>query len=205
MPIRFPALSAALLGAALILSGCASQGPVIEEEPAAEASASSKPSETPESPTAGAGSRENPVPVGTGAKHSEASAWTYTVGETDTDAWPEISAANQFNEAPAEGSAYILVPVHVEMADSEAAAAGFDTWASFKLEYVTAAGNSFGDTTCQAALPAPGSVYDVGTMYGGAQADFLACAVVPAADISGGTWKVTSMVDSTATVFFAGA
>lgn len=203
---RIPALSASLLVVALALTGCTGQGPVVEEAPTAETSASSTPTPTPTpTPEAEVGTRENPVPIGTPAKHSEQSVWTYTLGATDTDAWPEISAENQFNQVPPEGSTYIMAPVHISMDDTEAAAAGFDPWASFALQYVTAAGNSFDDRTCTAVLPAPGALQNVGGMYGGAQADFLACAVVPVADIPGGTWRVVSLLDNTSFVFFAGA
>lgn len=200
------ALSVAAFSITFALTGCSSGGPVVEDEAQAESAPSSTPSEspTPTPPPAEPGTRENPVPQGTLAKHSDASVWKYSVGATDTDAWPEISAANEFNEPAPEGSTYISVPVHIVTEDVEAMAEGGDPWASFTVDYVTAAGNSFGEQTCTGVLPAPGPLYEVGTMYGGAEADFLACAAVPTADIPGGAWKISSLMDASAAVFFAG-
>lgn len=207
MPKPRHAVATAL--AALTIAGlaaCSGGGPVIKGETSESTAASTKttPTPTPE-PPAESGSRDNPLPAGTAAKHSDSSMWTYTVGATDSDAWPEISAANQFNQAPQEGSTYISVPVHVVADDIEAAKDGADPWASFRVDYVTAAGNTFEDTTCQGELPPPGGLNMLGTMYGGAQADFYACAAVPIADIPGGTWKISSMIDGNSSVFFAGA
>lgn len=44
----------------------------------------------------------------------------------------------------------------------------------------------------------------LGSMYPGAEADFLVCAAVPADHVAGGTWKVRSLIDATASVFFVG-
>lgn len=199
------ALSVAAFSLALVLAGCSSGGAVVEDEPQAAPPLSSTPSETPAPVAAEAGTRDNPVPSSTPAKHSDDSMWKYSFGATVTDAWPAITAENQFNQPAPEGSTYITVPVHVMAEDIPAAAAGADPWASFKVEYVTAGGNTFGDQTCAVVLPAPGAIHDLGMMYGGAEADFLACAAVPTADIPGGTWKVSSMIDASFNVFFVGA
>jgi hypothetical protein len=189
------------ISAALILTGCSSTGPVVGDA-IATAGSSATPNET---PMAEVGTRDNAVPPGTPAKYSRSSMWTFTVGATDADAWPEVLATNEYNTTPADGNTYVTVPVHVVADDIDAAKAGADPWASFQWDYVTAAGNTFGSTTCMAVLQAPGEISLLGTMYNGAQADFLACAVVPVADIPGGTWKVTSLVDSASGAFFAGA
>lgn len=109
-----------------VLTACAGGGPVVDpaSQPPSTAPAaltessdpSPEPAPEPEpepAPAAEAGSREAPAPVGTAAKYAEDSFWTFTLGETDTDAWPEIANENQFNEPPAEGSVYVLAPVHV--------------------------------------------------------------------------------------------
>ena len=204
MYTRLPVVIFAM-SAAFILTGCSADGPVVKEVAETAEAPSATPTETPKAVEAAVGTRENPVPVGTPAKHSERSMWTFTVAPTDTEAWPEVLASNEFNSAPADGSTYIVAPVHIGADDIEAAKSGADPWASFQWEYVTAGGNSFGSTTCSAVLPAPGDLSQLGTMYGGAQGDFLASAVVPNADIAGGTWKVSSLIDAATGAFFVGA
>lgn len=206
---RFPVAIAALsIAASFALTGCSSDGPVLVESAApVEAVESESPTPTPTStpaPASELGTRDNPIPINTVAKHSTDSVWNYSVGETDTDAWPEIQAVNQFNTAPPEGSAYVAVPVAISLDDVEAVAQGADPLVSFAFEYVTAAGNSYDEFSCNQVLPAPGDLFNIGTMYGGAQASFIACASVPVADVPGGTWKVTSQVDFSSTAFFAG-
>jgi len=71
------------------------------------------------------------------------------------------------------------------------------------VAYVTTSGNTYDLTSCSAVLPAPGNLYAVGVMYGGARAQFLSCAQVPTADIPGGAWVVASLV-ATDSAFFAG-
>lgn len=198
------AVTPLLLAAAVALSGCAPAGPVVDDaDPVETSKDESTPTPTPTpTPDAPLGSRSNPVPSGTAAQHSPDSMWKYTVGATNPNAWAEITATNEFNEPPGEGNSYITVPVHVQALENPAAANGADPWASFKIEYVTAAGNTA--RPCAAVLPAPGSLDAVGTMYGGAEADFLGCAIVPTADIPGGTWRVGSQIDATSAAFFAG-
>jgi hypothetical protein len=182
-----------------VLSACTS-GPVVQPEVEDTISVSPTPTEEAEP----LGTRGNPVAVGVGAKHSDASVWTYTVGETDSDAWPEISSVNQFSSPPEAGSAYIMLPVHLVVEDAPQIVDGADPWASFEVSYVTAGGNSFDERSCTAVLPAPGSLYDVGLMFGGAEADFVSCVQVPAGDIAGGTWRIASLI-STDAVYFVGA
>lgn len=199
MTLRFSHAATAFAGFSLILALAAcSSGPVEVAEPAPETT----PSQAAEAPSEG--TRDNPFAVGTTAKHSSDSVWTLTVGETDADAWPKILAANEFNQKPAEGSSFVTAPVRVELEDNDATAGGADPWASFAVAYVTESGNSFEGSTCIEVLPDPGELYGIGTMFGGAQADFLACAQVPSADIAGGTWRVYSLI-GTASAFFAGA
>ncbi|TDW31411.1 hypothetical protein [Cryobacterium psychrophilum] len=200
------ALFTAAICSALLLTGCA--GPVegkIEPKASAEPSAADTAAATDEAeaPTAKLGTRTNPFPTGTAGKHASDSVWTFSAGETDTDAWPEILAVNEYNEAPAEGNGYITVPVTVQVDDVAAVVDGADPSYSFDVSYVTASGNTYDGTTCLGVLPDPGELYNVGVMYGGAQAGFIGCAQVPTADIPGGAWVVSSLVAGS-TAFFAG-
>lgn len=206
------ALFTAAIFSALLLSGCS--GPVEGEiEPKASAEPSTTATEeaaeaedaeaTDEASAAKPGTRANPFPTSTAGKHSADSVWTFSIGETNTDAWPEILATNEYNEAPTEGNGYITVPVTVQVDDVAAVVDGADPAASFDISYVTVSGNTYDSFTCSAVLPDPGELYNVGVMYGGAQAGFVGCAQVPTADIPGGVWVVASTM-ARDSAFFAG-
>ncbi|WP_157603128.1 hypothetical protein [Rathayibacter sp. Leaf299] len=195
--------------AALALVGCTADAPADtgSEATAVTSTASpvaATPAAEPTSPPE-SGTRANPTSVNVPVKYAEDSIWTFSVGATDADAQPEIAAENEYNEQPATARTYVTAPVHVSIEDPEAAVDGADPWSSFMIEYVTAAGNSFDATSCNVVLPAPGALSDVGTMYGGAEVDLLACAQAPINDIPGGTWRISSLVDSGAFTFFVGA
>jgi hypothetical protein len=182
-----------------LLAACS---PAAVEAPEAEA-ASPTPEivQTPE-PTTPAGSRDLPWLPGTSAQFGSSSVWTFVVGDTSLDQWPAIAAANEFSTPPAEGNMFITAPVKLEVADNEQTASGADPWGSFSITYVTAAGTTAGE--CMGSLPAPGDLYDVGTMYGGASVEFLACAEVAADQVAGGTWAVRSLIDGALVIFYRG-
>lgn len=185
------------------LSACTSPtSPEVHSSNSTEPQLTSKGTPTSEE-TAGAvaGSRSNPVGRGVAAQHSPDSVWFYTIGATSPDAWLEIQAANPYNEAPGEGQSLVIVPIHIAMRDVPAASDGADPWASFEVDYVTAAGNTA--PRCTSVLPGPGALQDIGMMYGGAEADFLACAIVPSADVADGAWRVGSLFDGSAVFFSA--
>lgn len=63
-----------------------------------------------------AGTREDPLPLGTPIEGED---WVVTVNEVTTDATDAVMAANQFNDAPAEGTQYLLADVTVEYTGDE--------------------------------------------------------------------------------------
>lgn len=191
----------------LATTACTSgQAPAATSAATAVSQSASPEASTPAPPqTSTSGSRANPAPINTPVKYADDSIWTFTLGSTDADAGPEIAEENTYNAAANSGNVYVTVPVHLLVEDSDKVIDGADPWASFGLEYVTASGNSFDAATCSVVLPAPGALVDLGTMYGGAEADFLGCAQAPAADVAGGTWRVSSLVTPSSFLFFAGA
>lgn len=205
MRLRFTATVAAGLSLAIVLtlSACSPDEPVVVRGTPS-SSESVVPSAPTPSPTveAAEGTREKPIPAGGTAKHSDDSVWVYSVGASDPDGGPEVMNENPYNTI-AEGNTLVLAPVHISVEADASVPDGADPWASFTVSYVTASGNSYGP--CDVALPNPGDLSALGAMYAGAQADFLACASVPSADVIGGLWRVTSKLDSSASVFFAGA
>lgn len=63
-----------------------------------------------------AGAREDPLPLGTPIEGGD---WVVTVNEVTPDATDAVMAANQFNDAPAEGTQYLLADVTVEYTGDE--------------------------------------------------------------------------------------
>ncbi|MEV0571152.1 DUF4352 domain-containing protein [Micrococcus luteus] len=63
-----------------------------------------------------AGTREDPLPLGTPI---EGENWVVTVNEVTPDATDAVMAANEFNDAPAEGTQYLLADVTVEYTGDE--------------------------------------------------------------------------------------
>ena len=148
---------------------------VAEEQPAA------TPDETAE-PT---GTREDPFaagdPVVTGG-------WTTTIGETDVDAWPALSAELNDVEltelAPPDGTSYVVAPMTVTFADGVPANLG-----SFEVSYVGASGTGYAviGSTCRLALDDSFPTSDV---YEEPEVTGRVCTDVPTADAPGGTWRV---------------
>lgn len=129
--------------------------------------------------------------------------WTFTFGPTAVDQYATIAANDEYADPPAEGMTYITAPVTLSVADNEQTAGGADPWASFTVTYVSSSGNTADE--CFSTLPAPGDLFSIGTMYGGASAEFLACAIVPADEVSNGTWAVRSSIEPDMVTFIAGA
>lgn len=191
------------------LLGC-STGPVeVEQEPTesapAEVSVETTEAEpTPEPDEPSEGSREKPYPVGASAKWSADSFWTFSVGETNPDAWGDIVAADSYAVPPADGKTYVTAPVNLKSTD-DGTGEGYSPYMSIMVDYVTSAGNSYDGEDCYTTLPDPGGLYDTGEMYGDAETDFLACVEIPAGEIAGGTWKFSYNGVENDYVFFVGA
>lgn len=93
----------------------------------------------------GAGTRENPFPLGTEIIGND---WTVTVNSFTADATDQVLAANQFNEAPAGGSVYALANVTITYTgDSSGYAMETST------DFVTSSGNVIGSTDSMAVAP----------------------------------------------------
>lgn len=185
--------------------GCSANS-MEEDEPAAVGTVSPEPTSTPTptpTPTPAAGTREQPFGVGVVAKYTEASMWRLSVGETVVDAWPEIQAVNSFNAPPAEDHNYASTILTVTT-EPDTVPEGADPGGSLAVAYV-AAGRSYDAHGCDSVLPAPGSIYETGTMYADATADAYLCAEVPTDDVVGGAWRIGYVGDTSMDIFFQGA
>ncbi|GAA1846206.1 hypothetical protein ACFQZV_09565 [Microbacterium koreense] len=113
-----------------------------------------------EEPAAVAGTRENPLPLGTSFSSDE---WEVVVNSVTLGAEDEVMAANQFNEAPEPGHEYILVNYSITYVGDDAEGG---VPAMVGLEYVTAGGNTIASYDTMAV--APDAIDTLSTLYEGA-------------------------------------
>ncbi|GAB2456621.1 DUF4190 domain-containing protein [Xylanimonas ulmi] len=136
-----------------------------------------------------AGTRANPLPAGTTVSTAD---WQVTVG-TPREAWGEISQANPFNQPPADGTQYWIVPLSGTFTGSDPAT----PWIDLSVAFVGDDSVTYDDTSCGVL---PDSLSDIGELYQGAQFSGNACVVVPA-DAPGLFTLRTGLFDSP--VFFS--
>jgi len=130
--------------------------------------------------------------------------WKLSVAETNPDAWPELQAQGELNDPPAEGMSYVSTIMTITT-EPDSAPEGVDPSASLMAAYVTPNGRSYDAMQCDALLiPEPGAMFEIGLMYPDATAEAYLCAIVPAPDVSGGSWRV-GYIGGGSNVFFAGA
>lgn len=80
-----------------------------------------------------AGSRENPLPIGSTVSTDE---WAVTINSVSLAATDAVMGANQFNEAPEAGSEYVLVNATITYTGSDSGMPAVGT----SIDYVTADG-----------------------------------------------------------------
>ncbi|SEE36794.1 hypothetical protein [Jiangella alba] len=147
--------------------------PPSDEEPPAD--------ETPaDEPVAAApdGSRGSPFPVGTPVGNDD---WEIVVGEP-REAWEEILDENEFNEPPAEGMEFYIVPVTATYTGSESGMA----WVDLTFQFVGSDSVTYSDY-CGVI---PNDLADVGELYEGGVAEGNICVAVPAG--ADGLWTVST-------------
>ncbi len=115
-----------------------------------------------EAPAAEAGTRENPLPIGTPFSSTD---WTVVINSVTLGAQDQILAANMFNEAPDAGTEYILVNYTVTYTGSDADG---QMPAFVSLEYVTAAGVTVNGL--DKLVVAPDELNSTAPLYNGASA-----------------------------------
>lgn len=129
------------------------------------------------------GTLQNPYAVGQAFSLGN---WRFQVAATDTDAWPEIAAENQFNEAPTPGWSYVTAPVTFTRLGPDYGNPFWETDWTFVGSDLHAYSDG-GD--CGVV---PNDYMDTGDIYQGGSATGTVCAVVPTSAISGGRWRVTT-------------
>ncbi|MGG5171863.1 hypothetical protein ACQR35_06740 [Pseudarthrobacter sp. J1738] len=151
-------------------------------EPAALAAASSGPATT-ETPAAqAAGTRENPYKIGSVIESKD---WRVVINSVTLNGTAAVAAANEYNEAPATGSQYLLVNYTTTYLGSDTSG---QMPAMVGIEYVTAAGNSI-DSFTKAVLP-PTPIDSTSALYKGASAKGNIAFEVPTATAAKGVLAV---------------
>ncbi|WP_413450236.1 hypothetical protein AA0Y32_06155 [Georgenia phoenicis] len=158
----------------------------------AEDAATEEPTEaaTEDAPAGEQGTRGAPYPVGTPVTDGE---WDVTLG-VPREAWAEIQAENQFNEPPAEGMAYYLVPVTATYVGDETGL----PWMDLSVQFVGSDARTYTDS-CGVI---PGDLMDVDELYEGGTAEGNVCVTVPTG--ADGLWTLSTGWGGN-TVFFSAA
>jgi len=153
-----------------------------------------------EEPASEVGTRANPAPLGSVVELSSGGAVEYevTLGASNLMANDIVAAANQFNEAPADGFQYAMIPVTVTYTGTETGT----PWVDITVEFVSAAGTTHTSSDTLAVGPAP-SMMDINDLYPDASGTGNIVIAIPTADAELGTWTVSSLFGDA--YFFAAA
>lgn len=155
---RNTALTAFFMLGALALAGCASGTSARVSPPDAPAASDAPMVE--EATATPEGTRENPYPLGSTVSSAD---WTVVVNSVTLNATEAVMAANPFNEAPDEGSEYIVINYTVTYTgdDADGQMAAF-----VGLEYVTASGTTVNELDKFVVSPDP-KIDTLSTLYNG--------------------------------------
>lgn len=168
-----------------------------EDEPAEDEPADDEPTEDEpaddggEQGGEGAGTRDEPYAPGQTftLPDAEDGEIDVTFGEVDWDAADAILEANEFNEEPADGEVYILVPVTVTYSGPDSVYPMF----LLSVSYVAGSGNSY----TQASVVTPNDAISVGELYDGGTAEFDVAFAIPEESVQDGAFTVAVMLDFT--------
>lgn len=188
-----------MTGLAVALAGCGISDPDGEGATVVSTPAQAAPGDNAPAGDAELGTRQNPVPAGTTVKVGD---WEVMLGPTNLNANDVVAAENQFNEPPAAGRQFVMVPVEVTYAGSDSGAA----WIDLSIKFLGSGGNTFGSGASQedycGVIPNP--MHSLGEMFPGAKGAANECVSVPADQIEGGAWIVEETLSfDNNRVFFA--
>lgn len=154
------------------------------ESPAAEEE------ETTSEETSTLGTRENPAPLGTTIEIVELGETTYevTLGPATLEANDVVLEANMFNDPPADGFQYALLPVQLTYVGSETGT----PWIDLSIKFVSAAGTTHTEGDSLVVAPEP-TLMDINELYPGASAEGNVVIAIPTDGAANGTWTVSAL------------
>ena len=132
----------------------------------------------PEPAPAEEGTRDNPFTFAETVGNDD---WTIDLGKPH-EAWADIRAENPFNEEPANGMEYWIVPVEATYTGSETGT----PWTDLTVEFVGDDNVTYSDS-CGVL---PDDLMDTDELYEGGSAKGNVCVAVPAG--AQGTWTLTA-------------
>jgi hypothetical protein len=149
---------------------------ITNEQPSEEPGDDAEPADSP------VGTRDNPAALGSTIEGRD---WTIVINSVTFGATDAVLGANSFNEAPAEGSEYILINYTATYTgdDPDGQMAAF-----VSVEYVTAQGNTIDSLSTFAV--APDAIDATSTLYTGASVTGNTAIAVPSADADQGVVAV---------------
>ncbi len=190
---RFLAL---LLLATLLLTaaGCSSaDGDGAEIVEPGDNAAAADEGESTEAPAAG--TRENPLPLGTTAKVGD---WEITVASVNLLANDAVAQANQFNSPPVAGSQYVMAALTAKYVGADSGT----FWTDMSAKFIGSAGNTFDQGgSSYAVVPTP--ITDTGETFPGASVSGNLVFEVPSDQVEGGALILEESIsfDDTRTFF----
>lgn len=158
---------------------------IVDEAPADdEAAAPEEPAESEQ------GTRDNPAPLGTTIEITEFGEPIYelTMGPAVLEANAAVLDANMFNEPPAAGFQYALVPVTVTYVGTETGT----PWIDLSIEFVSAAGTTHTQGDSLSVAPSP-TLLEINELYAGASGTGNVVILIPIENAAGGTWAVSAL------------
>lgn len=129
-------------------------------------------------PAAEEGTRDNPFTFAESVGNDD---WTIDLGKPH-EAWADIRAENEFNESPADGMEYWIVPVEATYTGSETGT----PWLDITVEFVGDDNVTYSDS-CGVI---PDDLMDTDELYEGGSAKGNTCVAVPAG--AHGAWTLTT-------------
>lgn len=147
------------------------------------------PSPEPTEPPAPAGTRSNPVPLGTVVVVGD---WELTVESVEPDATERVLAENQFNEGPAEGRQFLMFRIVATYVGDDSGSPWDLSWA-----VVGNAGNTFGTAMSDYCGVVPEAFDDNGETFPGGTIAGHHCVSVPSEQIEGATIRVETLFSLT--------
>lgn len=152
--------------------------PTVDEESSADEGASAL------------GTRDNPAPLGTTIEIVEFGETTYevTLGPAVLNANDAVLAANMFNDPPADGFQYALLPVQMTYVGTDTG----NPWIDLSIQFVSAAGTTHTEGDTLAVAPEP-TLIDINELYPGASAEGNVVIAIPTDGAEAGTWTVSAL------------
>ncbi|WP_439565039.1 DUF4190 domain-containing protein [Microcella sp.] len=147
--------------------------------------------EAPEAPAESEqGTRDNPAPLGTTIEITEFGEPIYelTMGPATLEANAAVLEANMFNEPPAAGFQYALVPVTVTYVGTETGT----PWIDLSIQFVSAAGTTHTEGDTLSVAPSP-TLLDINELFPGGSGTGNVVIQIPTDNAAGGTWSVSTL------------